>query len=182
MLKHGILGLLSYYDRTGYEIMEVFKDSLNFMWNANTSQVYRELNNLKEAGWATVTEVEQQGKPDKKIYSITDGGREELMKWLTDCENFKLPNQPMLMKLFFGGMLSKEDALKALDSIKDSHLERSCELENIIPKIDTYKKDTNNDYYAMFWDMTLDFGKMYCESVVKWCDECITKIKARNEG
>lgn len=30
MLKHGILGLLNYHDMTGYEIMEVFRDSLRF--------------------------------------------------------------------------------------------------------------------------------------------------------
>ena len=30
MLKHGVLGLLSYGDMTGYEIMEVFRDSLAF--------------------------------------------------------------------------------------------------------------------------------------------------------
>lgn len=30
MLKHGILGLLNYHDMTGYEIMEVFRDSLQF--------------------------------------------------------------------------------------------------------------------------------------------------------
>ena len=43
MLKHGILGLLNYHSLTGYEIMEVFRDSLNFFWSAQTSQIYREL-------------------------------------------------------------------------------------------------------------------------------------------
>ena len=84
MLKHGILGLLSYCDRTGYEIMEVFKNSLSFMWNANTSQVYRELQNLKDSGFAEVTEVEQMGKPNKKVYSITEAGGEELQHWVGD--------------------------------------------------------------------------------------------------
>ena len=48
MLKHGILGLLNYRDMTGYEIMEVFRDSLRFFWNARTSQIYRELQDWKE--------------------------------------------------------------------------------------------------------------------------------------
>lgn len=30
MLKYGILGLLNYQDMTGYEVMEVFRDSLRF--------------------------------------------------------------------------------------------------------------------------------------------------------
>ncbi len=48
MLKHGILGLLNYHDMTGYEIMEVFRDSLRFFWSAQTSQIYRELQTLEK--------------------------------------------------------------------------------------------------------------------------------------
>ena len=60
MLKHGILGLLNYYNLTGYEIMEVFRDSLNFFWNAQTSQIYRELQGLEQKGWVQKTVVLQQ--------------------------------------------------------------------------------------------------------------------------
>ena len=40
MLKHGILGLLNYGSMTGYEINKIFKDSLNYFWDAQTSQIY----------------------------------------------------------------------------------------------------------------------------------------------
>ena len=51
MLKHGILGLLNYRELTGYEIMIVFRDSLRFFWNAQTSQNYRKLQTLEGKGW-----------------------------------------------------------------------------------------------------------------------------------
>ena len=51
MLKHGILGLLNYGDKTGYEIMTVFRDSLNHFWTAQTSQIYRELQTMEKNGW-----------------------------------------------------------------------------------------------------------------------------------
>ena len=70
MLKHGILGLLNYGDMTGYEIRTVFKDSLNHFWQAQTSQIYRELQALEKNGWITSSHVEQKGKPDKNIHSI----------------------------------------------------------------------------------------------------------------
>ena len=68
MLKHGILGLLNYGEMTGYEIMTAFRDSLQFFWMANTSQIYRELQNLKKNGFVTDRKVEQQSKPDKNIF------------------------------------------------------------------------------------------------------------------
>ena len=74
MLKHGILGLLSYGSMSGYDISRTFKDSLNYFWTAQTSQIYRELQTLKEKGWANNEIVEQKGKPDKKVFSITESG------------------------------------------------------------------------------------------------------------
>ena len=50
MLKHGILGLLNYGEMTEYEIMEVFRDSLNYFRDAKTSQIYRELQGLEQKG------------------------------------------------------------------------------------------------------------------------------------
>ena len=47
MLKHGILGLISTGDKTGYEIMTVFRDSLKHFWTAQTSQIYRELRTME---------------------------------------------------------------------------------------------------------------------------------------
>ena len=70
MLKHGILGLLNYGDMTGYEIMTVFRNSLNHFWHAQTSQIYRELQSLEKNGWVKASRVEQESRPDTNILSI----------------------------------------------------------------------------------------------------------------
>lgn len=100
MLKHGILGLLNYRELTGYEIMETFRDSLNFFWNAQTSQIYRELQGLEKNGWVSKTLVLQKGKPDKNVYSITEEGKRELLRWLADGNIGLSKRTPILMKVF----------------------------------------------------------------------------------
>ena len=62
MLKHGILGLLNYGDMTGYEIREIFNKSLNFFWQAQSSQIYRELRTLEKNGWIAITTVGRFGR------------------------------------------------------------------------------------------------------------------------
>ena len=106
MLKHGILGLLNYADMSGYEILETFKHSLNHFWNAQKSQVYRELISLENLWYIRGTWIEQEGKPDKKMYSITDDGRKELLDWLSE-ELKETARIPLLMKTFF---LGREDS------------------------------------------------------------------------
>ena len=97
MLKHGILGLLNYSDMTGYDIKEVFSRSLNYFWTAQTSQIYRELNNLEKNHWAESVLIEQNGKPDKKLFHITKEGKEELMRWLV-CEDTGLTMRTPILK------------------------------------------------------------------------------------
>ena len=42
------------------------------------ARFYRELQSLEKDGWVTSTLVAQKGKPDKKVFSITETGKEEL--------------------------------------------------------------------------------------------------------
>ena len=107
MLKYGVLGLLSYGDMTGYEIMAIFRDSLAFFWNASTSQIYRELQHLEDRGLATSCVQEQDGRPNRRVYSITEAGRGELSCWLDCGEDGALSDLrmrfPLLLRLFFMG-------------------------------------------------------------------------------
>lgn len=69
---------------TGYEIMTVFRDSLSHFWTAQKSQIYRELQALEKNGWIETAHIEQDGKPDKNMLSITDEGKKELQQWLRE--------------------------------------------------------------------------------------------------
>ena len=77
------LGYLSMKDATGYEIKKDFEEGLfrNFI-EASFGSIYPALNQLAADGHVTVREEEQSGKPDKKVYSITDAGQAALAKWL----------------------------------------------------------------------------------------------------
>lgn len=101
MLKHGILGLLNYGNMTGYEIREIFNKSLNFFWQAQSSQIYRELHTLEKNGWITMTTVEQSDKPNKNICSITESGKVELLRWLCSENAGMEIRLPLLMQVFF---------------------------------------------------------------------------------
>ena len=108
MLRHGILGLISNGEKTGYEIMTVFRDSLNHFWTAQTSQIYRELQTMEKAGWISQRHIPQAGKPDKNVFSITPAGREELLSIFTvDTED----NCILRIREAFP-QLSRKDAMK----------------------------------------------------------------------
>jgi len=80
-LQHAILVALTDGAKSGYDIAKLFDDSTGFFWRARHSQIYRELSKLKERGWASSEEIEQSGKPNRIVFSITPDGRQGLVEW-----------------------------------------------------------------------------------------------------
>ena len=66
-LKYGILGLLNYGPTTGYDLDKTFKESLNFFWQAQTSQIYRTLDQLEKDGMLTSHIQAQEERPDRRL-------------------------------------------------------------------------------------------------------------------
>ena len=70
------LGALVMSDASGYEIRKQFEDGpFACFHDTSYGSIYPALNRLAEDGLVSCTVVEQDGKPDKKVYSITEAGR-----------------------------------------------------------------------------------------------------------
>lgn len=181
MLKHGILGLINYTAMTGYELKEVFEDSLNYFWTAQTSQIYRELQALEKNGWAKSTLVEQSGKPDKKIFHITENGKEELLRWLAQDDVGFTMRTPLLMKVFFLGEKSVEENLNFFRGFRQM-IEKYLEgLQMATGNAELYSNIIDAGQKALYWEMTLDYGKRSMKMYLDWVDECIKKLEAIKE-
>lgn len=177
MLKHGILGLLNYHDMTGYEIMEVFRDSLRFFWSAQTSQIYRELQTLEKAGWVEKTPVPQQGKPDKNVYAITGSGKCELLRWLSEDELGLNPRVPILMKVFFMGEREREENIRYFMALK-SYCEMFLAGLDSAPKhIEAYREFLDDKEKALYWQMTVEYGRRNVQMHIDWAQSCIELLE-----
>ena len=176
MLKHGILGLINYGDKSGYEIMTVFRDSLKHFWTAQTSQIYRELQTMEKAGWISQTHVSQTGKPDKNVFSITPAGREELLKWLRDQNFPKGFRNPFLMKTFFMGELPVEENLTFFRAFRDASVFPD-EGKQASVNADMYRQAVNHPEKAIYWKLTIEFGRMYEKMQREWCEYCIKELE-----
>lgn len=177
MLKHGILGLLNYGSMTGYEITRTFRDSLHYFWSAQTSQVYRELQTLKKNGWATDEVIAQSDRPDKKLFSITDSGREEFMRWLSEG-GFDLElRSPLLMRTFFRGELPTEENIAYFAKMAAMLSAFLDGFQSEPPHIAQYAELINDPSKALYWKMTVEFGVMYAEMMRNWAEKCMKELE-----
>jgi len=179
MLKHGILGLLNYQEMTGYEIMGVFRDSLNYFWDAKTSQIYRELQGLEQKDLVRKKVIPQSGKPDKNVYSITETGRTELLRWLADDDLGLRIKTPILMKVFFLGERSAEENIRYFESVKERCEQFLKSLEPVPQYIETYGDMIGQQDKKLYWQMTVEYGRRSMEMQIEWAKDCIRRLEGR---
>jgi DNA-binding PadR family transcriptional regulator len=83
-LPHAILVSLCEQSGSGYELAHRFDRSIGYFWSATHQQIYRTLRVMEDDGWVYATPVVQHGRPDKKVYSVSDAGRAELARWIAE--------------------------------------------------------------------------------------------------
>jgi DNA-binding PadR family transcriptional regulator len=81
-LPHAILVSLREQSGSGYELARRFDRSIGYFWGATHQQIYRTLRTMEADGWVSSTLVVQRGRPDKKVYTVSEAGRTELARWI----------------------------------------------------------------------------------------------------
>ncbi|MBP1995873.1 PadR family transcriptional regulator [Paenibacillus eucommiae] len=95
-LSYGLLSLLNKSPRSGYELMQ----QIQLFWPARHSQIYPLLAKLQEAGSVEFIIVPQSDKPDKKVYSITQAGKNLLREWISQPTADPINRDELMIKIF----------------------------------------------------------------------------------
>jgi DNA-binding PadR family transcriptional regulator len=80
-VQNALLVLLSQRPSHGYELRDHFQAALGGHWALNAGQIYSSLERLARDGLVVEEGVEKGAGPDKRLWTVTDAGREELANW-----------------------------------------------------------------------------------------------------
>lgn len=180
-LKHAILGLLNYQDMTGYDIDRNFRKPIAFFWHAQTSQVYKELNVLTKNDWVESRIEIQTGKPNKKIFTITEEGKMELTRWLRDADLSELMKykNPLLIKIFYASNVDLDSTMRLLEKYIVNCEEVIDSMNGDLRNIPEYEEALGTENESFYWGMTMTYGLMYYQNEIKWANWCIEKLREK---
>lgn len=100
------LGVLCRGDATGYDIKKAFEEGPFAHFHvASFGAIYPALSALSAEGLVVGTEMAQEKRPDKKVYSITGKGREAFFDDLTAPPSADKVRSDFLFILFFAHIL-----------------------------------------------------------------------------
>ena len=178
-LAQAILAGLVHQPRSGYDLTKYFEHSIGFFWNASHQQIYRELAKLEAQTWIAAEAIAQEGRPDKKLYHLTELGQHHLTQWIAEpCEAVAMKDD-LLVKVFVGSLVPASVIEQELVRHRQLHLEKLATYETIqqqyfqapqqLPKID------------LFPYLTLRRGIRHEQEWVDWCDEALELLAKRSD-
>ena len=170
-LSHAILTALLDEDLTGYALAKQFDVSLGFFWQASHQQIYRELKGLHLAGSVNVLEVPQHGKPDKRVYSLTNQGRQMLDSWITQPTRHRGVKDELFIKLFNVGSVPVEQVTEAVAQRQAEHA-RKLELYRKIEARYYASPSTLPDSKKGVY-LSLLAGIRQEQTALAWCDDAL---------
>ncbi len=176
-IQYAMLGLLKYKPMAGYDIKKLFEMSIGNFWSARLSQIYRELGMLEGKGCLTSTILEQLDRPNKRIYSITNKGREVFDEWIKNFPQ-QFPQEikdEFTLRVFFGSNLSKKDLIEQFKNFiqgKNTFLEKLDAIST-----EKYSKEMsliNNE--EIYWKFVIRKAYLTCEMLTNWANECMEEL------
>lgn len=176
--KYAVLGMLNLSPKCGYEIKKELEKTSMFFWNESYGQIYPMLRKLVQSGLATIEVIERNEQPDRKVYTITDKGRDELARWLRQpAEQHPVRNE-MLLKLFFGASTSPDINIAHIERLRDRLGEQEREFERLRQRMATEEESVHH----VFWDLALRYGETVNVAIRSWCADAIKQVEALKKG
>lgn len=91
-LRHAVLAALLDGEYSGYQLTKIFDVGVSNFWYAAPQQLYAELTKLETEGLVAGHEVVQQGRPNKRVFTVTEAGIAELTAFAA------APPKPLLIR------------------------------------------------------------------------------------
>ncbi len=104
-IKTLCLGVLSLGEASGYEIKKFFEDGFSHFYVAGFGSIYPALAQLTREGHVTCSDIEQERRPAKKVYRITDSGLALFRAELAQAHPVHKVRSDFLLQMVFAAAL-----------------------------------------------------------------------------
>ncbi|MFE9674154.1 PadR family transcriptional regulator [Streptomyces sp. NPDC006259] len=182
-LKYAVLAALLEGEASGYELSKVFDVSLANFWPATPQQLYRELERLARDGLIQARVVRQERRPDKRMFTLTEAGREDLRAFAAAP-----PRRPTAIR---DELLIKIQAMDGVDpGTTRAQIEERMSWAR--GKLDRYTRvrerllaGRTEDEFLREADrigpyLTLMAGIAFEEENLRWCERVLTHLRRRS--
>jgi len=157
-------------DASGYEIRKLFEEGpFNAIHDVSFGSIYPALTALLEREWVTCSVTEQDGRPDKKVYSISDAGRTAFLDAISATPAPDKMRSEMLFILSFGDHLDRGHVLKLIDTYILNYEQRLATVQECAGDSDpsTPVRQFVHDFGETMYQTAINFLKEHRDRLTK---------------
>ena len=162
------LAILNFGDATGYEIRkEAIEGRFSYFDDASFGSIYPALAKLTADGMVTVREEIQPGKPARKVYSVTDAGREEFVTTLCEPQAPDTFKSPFLLVALHAEQVGPDVLRRAIERRRE---QVRAELKHLTDHIENCPHGGSNwtqAYGIACMSFTLDYLEAHGEELIR---------------
>lgn len=162
-VQNAILALLSHCHRHGYELRELFQAALGGHWELNSGQVYSSLERLERDGLVAPGGTEKGGGPEKRLWTLTRQGEEELASWFNSPvpRNYRLRDE-LHLKLMLALVMRSTQGRQILIVQRRALFQELHDL--------TARRNLLDPQQHLARILLLDSAIMHTEAELRWLD------------
>ncbi len=98
-LRDAVLAALLDGEASGYDLAKSFDASVANFWMATPQQLYRELDRLAEQGLIRARVVQQERRPNKRMFSLTEAGHQAIREFTARAPKPSVIRDDLAVKL-----------------------------------------------------------------------------------
>jgi PadR family transcriptional regulator AphA len=173
-LKHAMLGFIKMMPVSGYDLKRMFDSSVQYYWSATHSQIYQTLDRMLKDKLVTREIVRQDDHPNKKIYHITEAGKQELHAWLSAPKDLPVIRHQLLIQLAWADELADDRIISLLETYAAKIRERLSLYVSREQRTQLdYARSARERY---LWEKILENGIMTYRRELEWVQGVIAGL------
>jgi DNA-binding PadR family transcriptional regulator len=171
--EFAILGFLAEAPMSGYDIKQEVEQRLGTFWTESYGNIYPMLRRLRTRKLVSMRLVAgRRGPSRRKLYTITDAGRNALARWFETPVAPLRPRNEFLLRVFFGrhapaGVLAHDlrgFAAKATQTLQHLRSVRArLSAEDELPD-------------RVYWESVIDYGEQVFATLASWSAEVADRL------
>jgi DNA-binding PadR family transcriptional regulator len=180
-LRDAVLAALLEAEASGYDLAKSFDASVANFWMATPQQLYRELDRLAEQGLIQARIVEQERRPNKRMYSLTEAGHEAIHRFTAKAPKPGVIRDELMVKV---SAADAGDAQAIHDFIVDRLKWATAKLQRYEGfRMRLFEGRTEEEYLAQTERvgpyLTLLRGIAFEEENIRWAERALKILESR---
>lgn len=171
-----ILGLLLMCNRTIYQLRERIDKGINLMYSSSMGSIQAAIKKLLNRGFISYEEMVDHGKY-KKVYCITESGKQHFFDWINAPIEEQSPKSPELAKVYFMGFSDKKNREISIQQHLIFLNEKYKTLAAICEEAENVKISNENKDILNYQFVSALYGKEMMKFNIGWFESLLRKMR-----